>query len=245
MTAQGPKLPEAPNPLLALTAGGDASWSEFDGAIDDVSLKIALPLLSPVDGFPADELRFDFEADCSAHGGDADGDCLCDAGFPNVINADRCPSDPLNSDSDGDGVCDDLDNCFGVANPDQADSDGDGDRQRLRQLPDLLQLRSGRRRRRRHRQRLRRLPCRQPEQPGRRRRLHQRRQLPGRRQRQPAGRRRRLDRRRLRSGRRSGPEPAQGRAAAQLPRQGSLERERRARRQQRRRTSSRASTRRE
>lgn len=122
----GPKLPEAPNPLLALMAGGDASWADFDGAVDDTRLKIALPLLSPVAAFPADELRFDFEADCSAHGGDADGDCLCDAGFPNLINADTCPGDPLNSDSDGDGVCDQLDNCFGTPNPDQADSDGEG-----------------------------------------------------------------------------------------------------------------------
>lgn len=122
----GPKLPEAPNPLLALMAGGDASWADFDGAVDDTRLKIALPLLSPVAAYPADELRFDFEADCSGNGGDADGDCLCDAGFPNVINADTCPGDPLNSDSDGDGVCDQLDNCFGTANPDQADSDGEG-----------------------------------------------------------------------------------------------------------------------
>jgi len=123
---QGPKLPEAPYPLLALIAGGDASWADFDGAIDDVRLKIAVPLLSPVAAFPADELRFDFEADCAGNGGDADGDCLCDAGFPNVINADTCPGDPLNSDSDGDGVCDQLDNCFGTPNPNQADSDADG-----------------------------------------------------------------------------------------------------------------------
>lgn len=39
------------------------------------------------------------------------------------------PPDPcagLGGDSDGDGVCDDRDNCPAVANPDQADSDGDG-----------------------------------------------------------------------------------------------------------------------
>ena len=121
----GPKLPEAPNPLLALIAGGDASFADFDGAVDDTRLKIAVPVLSPNPAYPADELRFDFEADCSNYGGDADGDCLCDSGFPGVINADTCPTDPLNSDNDSDGVCDAIDNCYGDPNPDQADSDGD------------------------------------------------------------------------------------------------------------------------
>jgi hypothetical protein len=121
----GPKLPAAPNPLLGLIAGGDASWADFDGAVDDTRLKITLPLLSPVPGYPADELRFDFEADCSNHGGDADGDCLCDAGFPNVINADTCPGDSTNSDVDGDGVCDSRDNCYSTPNPDQLNSDSD------------------------------------------------------------------------------------------------------------------------
>jgi hypothetical protein len=128
----GPKLPQAPTPLLAVMAGGDASFSGFDGAVDDVKLKITLPLLSPVSSAPADELRFDFEADCSGLGGDADGDCLCDApenspnGFPNVVNADRCPNDSGNIDGDGDGRCDSLDNCTEVPNADQLDSDGDG-----------------------------------------------------------------------------------------------------------------------
>ncbi|MBY0276448.1 thrombospondin type 3 repeat-containing protein [Candidatus Binatia bacterium] len=121
----GPKLPEAPNPLLGVLAGGDASFADFDGAVDDTRLKVALPLLSPVPGYPADELRFDFEADCSNYGGDADGDCLCDSGFPNVINADTCPTDATNSDVDGDGVCDAIDNCYSTPNPDQANSDSD------------------------------------------------------------------------------------------------------------------------
>ena len=139
----GPKLPEAPNPLLALIAGGDASWADFDGAIDDVRLKILLPLLSPVAAFPADELRFDFEADCAGNGGDADGDCLCDAGFPNVINADTCPSDPTNSDVDGDGRCDQLDNCFSTPNPDQADSDSDGIGNACDNCPNLFSFDQG------------------------------------------------------------------------------------------------------
>jgi hypothetical protein len=121
----GPKLPDAPNPLLALLAGGDSSFADFDGAVDDTRLKIALPVLSPNPAYPADELRFDFEANCANYGGDADGDCLCDSGFPNVINADTCPNDSTNSDVDSDGVCDSRDNCYSEPNSDQADSDGD------------------------------------------------------------------------------------------------------------------------
>jgi len=37
-----------------------------------------------------------------------------------------CPADVRAADSDGDGVCDLLDNCPNVPNPDQADSDHDG-----------------------------------------------------------------------------------------------------------------------
>lgn len=121
----GPKLPEAPNPLLGLTAGGDASFADFDGAVDDVRLKITLPVLSPNPSYPADELRFDFEADCSNYGGDADGDCLCDSGFPTIVNGDNCLNDSGNSDVDGDGVCDSRDNCYSEPNSDQADNDGD------------------------------------------------------------------------------------------------------------------------
>ncbi len=49
---------------------------------------------------------------------------------------DPCPDDPNDNcvdecagrggDTDGDGICDDVDNCSGVANPDQADFDQDG-----------------------------------------------------------------------------------------------------------------------
>lgn len=140
---QGPKLPEAPNPLLALLAGGDSSWADFDGAVDDTRLKIALPLLSPVAEFPADELRFDFEADCSGNGGDADGDCLCDAGFPNVINADSCLGDATNSDTDGDGDCDIHDNCFSVPNSNQQDTDGDGIGNACDNCPNLFSFDQG------------------------------------------------------------------------------------------------------
>jgi hypothetical protein len=39
---------------------------------------------------------------------------------------DVCPNDPTNDGSDGDGICDDVDNCIGTANPGQADADNDG-----------------------------------------------------------------------------------------------------------------------
>ncbi len=48
---------------------------------------------------------------------DSDEDGLCD-------DVDPCPYDPYN-DEDGDGVCGDVDNCPDVYNPDQADGDGD------------------------------------------------------------------------------------------------------------------------
>ena len=39
-------------------------------------------------------------------------------------NGDPCANQ--SGDSDGDGVCDNQDNCDFTANPDQADNDGDG-----------------------------------------------------------------------------------------------------------------------
>src|SRR5205823_5562514 len=52
---------------------------------------------------------------------DTDGDGFCDA-------VDHCPgvADPSQLDTDGDGVGDACDNCPLVANPGQADADGDG-----------------------------------------------------------------------------------------------------------------------
>ncbi len=47
-----------------------------------------------------------------------DGDALGDV-------CDACPADPAN-DSDGDGVCGDVDDCPDVYNPNQMDTDGDG-----------------------------------------------------------------------------------------------------------------------
>jgi hypothetical protein len=127
----GALFPAFPNPAFGLLVGGDASFSDIDAAVDHAVIKAILPALSPIPDVPADEIIFDFEADCSKYGGDADGDCLCDGppgsptGFPTVLNADRCPNDPTN-DPDGDGVCQDVDNCPDTYNPDQADADGDG-----------------------------------------------------------------------------------------------------------------------
>ena len=55
----------------------------------------------------------------------------CDDGNPCTLDqcwagSPICGCVHLPQDQDWDGVCDGLDNCPGVANPDQADSDGDG-----------------------------------------------------------------------------------------------------------------------
>jgi hypothetical protein len=57
---------------------------------------------------------------CACLGGDTDGDGVCDDG-------DNCPGagNPDQVDSDGDGIGDECDNCSALANPDQADIDED------------------------------------------------------------------------------------------------------------------------
>jgi hypothetical protein len=50
-------------------------------------------------------------------------ECPIDGCYPQTIQVD-CPGG--GSDSDGDGVCDNVDNCPGVPNPGQGDQDGDG-----------------------------------------------------------------------------------------------------------------------
>jgi hypothetical protein len=67
-------------------------------------------------------------------GKDNDCDVIIDEGFPNIDAdlyadcVDSCPFDPDN-DTDGDGICGDIDNCPNIPNPSQEDSDGidDGD----------------------------------------------------------------------------------------------------------------------
>lgn len=60
-------------------------------------------------------------ADCN-DGVDNDRDGFVDCADAGCANAERCQ----NNDRDGDGRPDGSDNCFSVANPNQADSDGDG-----------------------------------------------------------------------------------------------------------------------
>jgi hypothetical protein len=58
---------------------------------------------------------------CAGHGGDTDGDGICD-------DVDNCPNtyNPDQKDSDGDGIGDVCDNCPSVFNPDQLDRYGLG-----------------------------------------------------------------------------------------------------------------------
>ena len=65
--------------------------------------------------------------DCHVCGdGDLDPAEECDDG--NNVDGDGCDATCFDEcdDSDADGVCDDVDNCVGIANADQADADADG-----------------------------------------------------------------------------------------------------------------------
>ncbi|MEM1119013.1 MAG: SdrD B-like domain-containing protein [Bacteroidota bacterium] len=86
---------------------------------------------------------------CASLGGDSDGDGICNDvdNCRNTQNPDQADNDGdgignvcddtpnggstdpcanAGGDSDGDGICDDVDNCRHTQNPDQADNDGDG-----------------------------------------------------------------------------------------------------------------------
>ncbi len=84
-----------------------------------------------VDAYAAWQLLVDA---CGAHGGDADGDGVCQDtdNCPDVANPGQADldgdgsGDACDPDDDGDGVGDDADNCPRAANPGQEDADGDG-----------------------------------------------------------------------------------------------------------------------
>lgn len=124
----GAKFPPLPSPAFAITSGGNIGFTGFDGAVDLVVLDAVAPVLVAIP--PTSEIEFDFEADCSAYGGDIDFDCQCDQAPPgvSVLNIDQCPGDPspTPADTDADGICDAADNCPADVNVDQADADGDG-----------------------------------------------------------------------------------------------------------------------
>ena len=102
------------------------------GTLDATSDLVALVAKAATES-GLDQIQVDFEKDCSAYGGDSDGDCLCDstgggsgAGAFQLLNGDTCVGDPAPTDVDGDGVCGYLDNCPTTSNADQSDVDGDG-----------------------------------------------------------------------------------------------------------------------
>lgn len=126
-------LPAVPNFAVGLLYGvGSPAPAASQAWADDFRLTSA----GPIPGFaPVTEIQFDFEADCSSYGGDADSDCYCDTTNPLVMVKDQCPGTNDNydansppdgsNDSDGDRVYECIDNCNSVANATQADGDSD------------------------------------------------------------------------------------------------------------------------
>lgn len=125
-------LPAIPSPSIGILLGvGPVFGATVPNTIfaDNLVLDGALPLAGPFD-----DIQFDFEADCSAYGSDADADCYCETANPLVLIKDQCPGaddsfdaappDGTN-DTDGDGVYECADNCDFDVNPTQDDTDGD------------------------------------------------------------------------------------------------------------------------
>ncbi len=95
-------VPEGGNPDPCANAGGD---TDGDGVCDNI-----------------DNCRNTANPDQADNDGDGIGN-VCDD-TPNGGGNDSCAN--AGGDTDGDGVCDNVDNCVNTANPNQADNDGDG-----------------------------------------------------------------------------------------------------------------------
>jgi hypothetical protein len=126
----GAKLPAYPNPAIGILLGVGPVFGAATAYADNLILDGQGPLSGPFD-----DIQFDFEADCSAYGGDADGDCYCDSASPLVLIKDQCPGvddrfdaapPDGNVDTDGDNVYECRDTCPFTADPTNADGDGDG-----------------------------------------------------------------------------------------------------------------------
>src|SRR5581483_1068077 len=77
-------LPAVPNPSIGLILGaGPPPFSANTTYADNLILNGNAPLAGPFD-----DIQFDFEADCSAYGTDADADCYCETANPLVLIAD-------------------------------------------------------------------------------------------------------------------------------------------------------------
>jgi hypothetical protein len=126
----GATTPAFPNPAVGLLLGvGPPPVGAANAFADNFVINGNAPLAGPFD-----DIQFDFEADCSFYGADADADCYCETANPLVLIFDQCPGSDDNfdappadgtNDTDGDGVHECADNCDFVVNPSQADADSD------------------------------------------------------------------------------------------------------------------------